>query len=255
METTPKKEKMKNKQTTPKKQDMDITTTTPKKQRMDNEDRQTVIFQVKKLGDIIMSPWKQKDGTHVKWFQFAAVTKEGTKCGVSFYPPLHRKLMVTNNDPTIALTMKNAVFKNDRYKLNAETCLVETVTLKEPFSMNLEPVKSIDNVIFELSLDTMTPIRGTVTNIEAKKTSNSTIHFYVITDVSGSIVLFSYKKLDLQANLFYDIKNVKITHYSQERQVEWSSSTITQNDQFKLKAVVYDDIQKITINTLKLVNE
>ena len=47
---------MKNKQTTPKKQDMVITTTTPKKQRMDNEDRQTVIIQVKKLGDIIMSP-------------------------------------------------------------------------------------------------------------------------------------------------------------------------------------------------------
>ena len=78
---------MKNKQTTPKKQDTDITTTTPKKQRMDNEDRQTVTFQVKKLGDIITSPWKQKDGTHVKWFQFAAVTKEGTN--VMYHFTLH----------------------------------------------------------------------------------------------------------------------------------------------------------------------
>ena len=70
---------MKNKQTTPKKQDMDIITTTPKKQRMDNEDRQTVTFKVQKLGDIITSPRKQKDGTYVKWFQLAAVTKEETK--------------------------------------------------------------------------------------------------------------------------------------------------------------------------------
>ena len=222
---------------------------------MDNRDRQTVTSQVKNLGEIIMSPLKQKDGTHVKWFQFAAVTKDGTKHGVSFFPPLHSKLMVTNNDQTIALTMKN-VFKNDQHKLNAETCLVETVTLKEPFSMNFEPVKSIVDVIFELPLDTMTSIRGKVTNIEVKKTSNSTIHFYTITDNSSSIVLFSYKKLDLQAKLSYNIKNGKVTHYSQGRQAEWSlSSTITQNDQFKLEAVVHDDIQNLKVNTLKLVNE
>ena len=35
--------------------------------------------------------------------------------------------------------------------------------------MKFEPVKSIDNIIFELSLDTMTSIRGEVTNIEVKK--------------------------------------------------------------------------------------
>ena len=139
--------------------------------------------------------------------------------------------MVTNNDLTIALTMKNVVFENDQYKLNAETCLVETVTLKEPLSMNFEPPKSIDDVIFELLVDSMTSIRGKVTNIEVKKTSNSTIHFYTIPDNSSSIVLFPYKKLDLQAKLSYDIKNVKVTHYSQDRQGEWSlSSTITQND-------------------------
>ena len=28
----------------------------------------TVTFQVKNLGDIVTSPPKQKDGTHVKWF-------------------------------------------------------------------------------------------------------------------------------------------------------------------------------------------
>ena len=28
----------------------------------------TVTFQVKNLGDIVTSPRKQKDGTHVKWF-------------------------------------------------------------------------------------------------------------------------------------------------------------------------------------------
>ena len=67
---------------------MDNITITPKKQRRDNDNRQTVTFQVKNLGDIIMPLRKQKDDTHVKWFQFAAVTKEGTKRGVSFYPPL-----------------------------------------------------------------------------------------------------------------------------------------------------------------------
>ena len=47
---------------------------------------------------------------------------------------------------------------------------------------------------------------------------------------------------------------MKLTHYSQVRQVEWSlSSTITQTD--KLKTVASDDIQKITVNTFKLVNE
>ena len=54
---------------------MDITTTS-KMQCMDNGDRQTVTFQVKNLEDIITSLLKQKDGTRVKWFQFAAVTKE-----------------------------------------------------------------------------------------------------------------------------------------------------------------------------------
>ena len=29
--------------------------------------------------------------------------------------------------------MKNAVFENNQYKLDAETCLVETVKLKKPF--------------------------------------------------------------------------------------------------------------------------
>ena len=46
---------------------------------------------------------------------------------------------------------------------------METVELKNPFSLKFEPVKSIDNVIFELPLDTMTSIRGEVTNIEVKK--------------------------------------------------------------------------------------
>ena len=105
--------------------------------------------------------------------------------------------MVTNNDPTIALKMKNVVFENDQYKLDAETCLVETVKLKNPFSLKFEPVRSIGDIIFELPLDTVTSIRGEVTNIEVKKKRNSTIHFCTTTDNSGSIVLFSYKKLDL----------------------------------------------------------
>ena len=62
--------------------------------------------------------------------------------------------------------------------------------------------------------------------------------------------------MDLQTKLSYDIKNVKVTHYSLVRQVEWSlSSTIIQTDKFKLKAVASDDTQKITVNTLKLINE
>ena len=48
-----------------------------------------------------------------------------------FTPPLHRKLIVTNNDLTIALKMKNAVFENNQYKLDAETCLVETVKFEK----------------------------------------------------------------------------------------------------------------------------
>ena len=67
MENTPKKENNINEQTT------------PKKQRMDNDDRKTVTFQVKNLGDIVISPRKQKDGTQVNWFQFAAVNEDGTK--------------------------------------------------------------------------------------------------------------------------------------------------------------------------------
>ena len=39
---------------------------------------------MKNLGDIVTSPRKQKDGTHVKWFQFATVNKDGTERGVSF---------------------------------------------------------------------------------------------------------------------------------------------------------------------------
>ena len=64
--------------------------------------------------------------------------------------------------------MKNAVFENNQYKLDAETCLVETVKLKKPFSLKFEPVKSIDDVIFELPLDTMTSIRGEL-NMKLKK--------------------------------------------------------------------------------------
>ena len=133
--------------------------------------------------------------------------------------------------------MKNVVFKNNPYKLDAETCLVETVKMKKQFSLKFKPVKSIDDSIFELPLDTTTSIKGEVSNIEVKKNqTNSTIHFYTITDNSGSVVLLSYKKLDLQAKLSFDIKNVKVTHYSQVRQVEWSlSSTIIQTDKFKLK--------------------
>ena len=56
MENTPKKENNINEQTT------------PKKQRMDNDDRKTVTFQAKNLGDIVTSPREQKDVTHVKWF-------------------------------------------------------------------------------------------------------------------------------------------------------------------------------------------
>ena len=49
---------------------------------------------------------------------------------------------------------------------------------------------------------------------------------------------------------------MKVTHYSQVWQVEWSlSSIITQTDKFKLKTIASDDIQKITANTLKLINE
>ena len=61
--------------------------------------------------------------------------------------------MVTNNDLTITLKMKNVVFENDQYKLDTETYLVETVKLKKPFSLKFEPVKSIDDVIFDLPLN------------------------------------------------------------------------------------------------------
>ena len=97
--------------------------------------------------------------------------------------------MVTNNDLAIALKMKNVAFENSPYKLDAETCLMDTVKLRKPFSLKFKPVESIDDVIFELPLDTMTSIRGEVTNIETKKKPNSTIHFYTITDNSGLIVL------------------------------------------------------------------
>ena len=65
--------------------------------------------------------------------------------------------------------MKNVVFKNNPYKLDAETCLVETVKMKKQFSLKFKPVKSIDNAIFELPLDTTTSIKGEVSNIEVKK--------------------------------------------------------------------------------------
>ena len=49
---------------------------------------------------------------------------------------------------------------------------------------------------------------------------------------------------------------MKVIHYSQVRQVEWSLSlTIIQTDKFKLKTIASDDTQKITVNTLKLLNE
>ena len=107
----------------------------------------------------------------------AAVNEDGTKCGVSFYPPLHRKLMVTNNDPTIALKMKTAVFENNQYKLDAETFLVETVKLKKPFSFEFEAVKTIDDVIFELPLNTMTSIRGEITNIEGRSKEKNKFNY------------------------------------------------------------------------------
>ena len=65
--------------------------------------------------------------------------------------------------------MKNVVFKNNPYKLDAETCLVETVKMKKQFSLKFKPVKSIDDSIFELPLDTTTSIKGEVSNIEVKK--------------------------------------------------------------------------------------
>ena len=76
--------------------------------------------------------------------------------------------------------MKNAVFENNQYKLDAETCLVETVKLKKPFSLKFEPVKSIDDVIFELPLDTMTSIRGELNMKLKKKTkfNNPFLHNY-----------------------------------------------------------------------------
>ena len=42
------------------------------------------------------------------------------------------------------------------------------LNLEKPFSLKFEPVKSIDHVIFELPLDTMTSIRGEL-NIKVKK--------------------------------------------------------------------------------------
>ena len=49
---------------------------------------------------------------------------------------------------------------------------------------------------------------------------------------------------------------MKVTHYLQGLQVEWSlSSTITQTDKFKLKTVTSDEIQKITVNMFKLINK
>ena len=49
---------------------------------------------------------------------------------------------------------------------------------------------------------------------------------------------------------------MKVIHYSQVRQVEWSLSlTIIQTDKFKLKTIASDDTQKITVNTLQLLNE
>ena len=33
-------------------------------------------FSSENLGDIVTSPRNQKDGTHLKWFQFAAVNED-----------------------------------------------------------------------------------------------------------------------------------------------------------------------------------
>ena len=85
--------------------------------------------------------------------------------------------MVTNNDPTIALKMKTAVFENNQYKLDAETFLVETVKLKKLFSFKFEAVKTIDDVIFELPLNTMTSIRGEITNIEDRSKEKNKFNY------------------------------------------------------------------------------
>ena len=66
---------------------------------------------MKNLGVIVTSSQKQKDGTHVKWFQFATVDEDGTEHGVSFYPPLHRKLMVTNKWPNNCIENEKCCFQ------------------------------------------------------------------------------------------------------------------------------------------------
>ena len=119
----------------------------PKKQRQESP-RSTVTFSVKNLSDVItkMSP---KKGANTKWFQCAAVNDDRFKRCVSFYPPLHKKLLESNNKDNLAVKLEKVLESDGEYKLDAETRFVESISFQKPYSFLHKKITPIENLIYK----------------------------------------------------------------------------------------------------------
>lgn len=240
---------------------MDYSKTPPKRRKLDNDDQEriTTKFTVKNLSKVITSPKKNSHGSSSKWFEFAAVQEDTTKRCVSFFPPLREKLLLANNKATTALKMGNVLSNNatKELKLDAISTIISEEKLDAPFKEAVGKIVKIDDIIFKLELNKVTSLKGTVVNHNVKENSNSTIYTYTINDNSNIIDLISFKQLPIMEKNSYNIHNVKITSFNQNRQVEAMLTTVIErNENFVVKKTIpIVNSKRVTIQSINLLDD
>ena len=165
--------------------------------------------------DIIKSPSKLNKTKTTNWFDFCLITTNKRYRCVCFYNHHLETILSVNGSTEEGLEITDVEFKNNEYQIDINTSL-KKIKLDKFDSPPSEPLVTIKS-IYNTPLNTDVTVKCKITSVTNEVRGKYTIWNYELSDKTGVVSLSSFEKLDLDDKSSYELKNVRINHFSNEK--------------------------------------
>ena len=213
-------------------------------------------FVVNCPNDVIQSPSKHQLNRTSTWFDFCLITEKKRFRIISFCKQHLSVLKSVNGSKTVGVELVNVDQEADGYKLTVSS-LLKKVQLDKYFNPPHAPMSTIEGVINVMQLNTYVSVKCLVTSKEENSFGNKSIYKYNVSDRTGQILLVSFNDPALVIGKVYEIHNLIITDFNNEKQLRLNvcSSVHEKAEQSKElieenvtnSDVIYENVQIVSV--------